>query len=51
VMWRGSILFYVWALSHPVAELKSGVIDEAYQNGATTLHRRVVSIAPVAKRG
>jgi hypothetical protein len=33
VMWRGSIWAGVWPLCHPVAEMRSGTIDKACQEG------------------
>jgi hypothetical protein len=31
VMWRGSMMSYVWPLCHPVAGVSEVVIDKAYQ--------------------
>lgn len=31
VMWRGSMISYVWRLCHPIAGVSAVVIDKAYQ--------------------
>jgi hypothetical protein len=51
VMWRGSMVFCVWPLCPPIAEMKRGVLDTAYQGrGDDALHRRVVNVAQIARR-